>query len=252
MKKIILIGSEGVLGSYYKNILSKNSNYFLVVGDKQFKTKTNLKVIQEKIDLEKQQSILKFFKNLKYKYGDFDVLINNAAFTTEGILKSKKKLTNKFEDFDFNIWKKTIDINLTGAFLTCKYFIKYFHKKNISQKIINIGSIYGSHSPHHEIYNDQTFFSNIAYSASKAGLLGLTKWLATKYVNENTNVNIISPSGVYNNHNKKFVKNYLKITPINRMAKPEDIFGLLEFLMSEKSSYITGQNYHIDGGFSSW
>ena len=69
---------------------SKNSNFFLVVGDKQFKTKTNLKVIQEKIDLEKQQSILKFFKNLKSKYGDFDVLINNAAFTTEGTLKSKK------------------------------------------------------------------------------------------------------------------------------------------------------------------
>ena len=63
---------------------------------------------------------------------------------------------------------------------------------------------------------------------------------------------MISPSGVYNNHDKKFVKNYLKITPINRMAKPEDIFGLLEFLISEKSSYITGQNYHIDGGFSSW
>ena len=84
-------------------------------------------------------------------------MINNAAFTTEGTLKSKK-LTNKFEDFDFDIWKKTIDINLTGAFLSCKYFIKYFHKKNISQKIINIGSIYGSHSPHHEIYNDQIFF----------------------------------------------------------------------------------------------
>ena len=82
--------------------------------------------------------------------------------------------------------------------------------------------------------------------------MGLTKWLATKYINENTNVNMISPSGVYNNHDKKFVKNYLKITPINRMAKPEDIFGLLEFLISEKSSYITGQNYHIDGGFSSW
>ena len=63
---------------------------------------------------------------------------------------------------------------------------------------------------------------------------------------------MVSPSGVFNNHNKRFVKNYLKITPINRMANPKDIFGIIEFLISDKSRYITGQNYHVDGGFSSW
>ncbi len=252
MKKIILIGSEGILGSYYKKVLSQNPEVFLVAGDKSFKEKKYKDVIQEIVDLEDPSSIHKFFKKLKQKYGNFDVLINNAAFTTEGTNKSKKNLSKKFEDFELKLWKKTIDINLTGVFLCCKYFIKYFHKKKIDQKIINIGSIYGSSSPHHDIYEKQDFFSNAAYTSSKSGLIGLTKWLSTKYINEKTNINMISPSGVFNNHNKKFVKDYLKITPINRMANPKDIFGIIDFLISDKSSYITGQNYHVDGGFSSW
>lgn len=251
MKKIILIGSEGVLGSYYKKILSKNSNIYLVAGDKKFKSKNN-NVVQEIIDLENPKSIYKFFNKIKSEHGNFDVLINNAAYTTEGTNKLKKKLSKNFQDFDLSTWQKTIDINLTGTFLSCKYFFKFFHKKKIPQKIINIGSIYGSSSPHHAIYDNQNFFSNIAYSASKSGLIGLTKWLSTKYINENTNVNMVSPSGVFNKHNKTFLKNYLKILPINRMANPEDIYGIIEFLISDKSRYITGQNYHVDGGFSSW
>ena len=82
-------------------------------------------------------------------------------------------------------------------------------------------------------------------------MIGLTKWLATKYAKENTNVNLVSPSGVYNKQNSKFVKKYLELIPYNRMAKTSDIFGIVDFLISEKSNYITGQNLFVDGGFSS-
>ena len=250
MKKIILIGSEGILGSFYKKKFL-NNDCFLVVGDKNLKSKNTDKFVQEKINLEDENSINSFFLKIK-KYGKFDVIINNAAYTTEGTAKNNKKLSKDFVNFDFTTWEKTIKINLTGVFLSCQNFIRHFHDKDIQQKIINIGSIYGSHSPHHNIYEEQNFFSNIAYTSSKAGLIGLTKWLATKYINEKTNVNIISPAGVFNKHNSKFLKDYLDIIPIDRMAKPDDIYGMLEFLISEKSNYITGQNFHVDGGFSAW
>lgn len=122
----------------------------------------------------------------------------------------------------------------------------------MAQKIINTGSIYGSLSPHHEIYNNQNFFTSLAYTASKSGLIGLTKWIATKYAKDKTTCNMLSPSGVINNQNKAFLNDYSKLLPIGRMAKKNEIYGLLEFLISEESNYINGQNILIDGGFSAW
>ena len=117
---------------------------------------------------------------------------------------------------------------------------------------INIGSIYGSRSPHHAIYKGENFFSSLAYTTSKSGLIGLTKWLATKYAKENTSFNMISPAGVYNKQTPSFIKKYLELIPKGRMANPKDIFGVLKLLISEDSNYITGQNIHVDGGFTSW
>ena len=115
-----------------------------------------------------------------------------------------------------------------------------------------MGSIYGSLSPHHEIYKNQKFYSSISYSASKSGIIGLTKWLATSLAKHNTTCNMITSGGVFNKQNKRFVNKYSKLLPLNKMAKESDIFGLLKFLISEDSNYITGQNIFVDGGFSIW
>ncbi len=251
MKKIILIGSEGVLGNFYKKKL-KSTCDLLVVMDLKAKNVNSKKFISKKIDISDEREVEYFFKNLKKRHKNIDVIINNAAFSTEFALKKKIKLNKDFVKFDTKTWNEIIQTNLTAVFYTCRLFFKYFHNKKKLQKIINIGSIYGSHSPHHHIYENQAFFSNIAYTSSKSGLIGLTKWLATKYAKENTNVNLISPSGVYNKQNSKFVKKYLELIPYNRMAKPSDIFGIVDFLISDKSNYITGQNLFVDGGFSSW
>ena len=251
MKKIILIGSEGVLGSFYKQRL-KISSDLLVVLDLNAKNIISKNFISKKIDITNENDLELFFKFLKKKYKSFDVLINNAAYSSEFALKKKIQISKNFAKFETNLWNEIIQTNLTAVFFTCKLFFKYFHDKNKLQKIINIGSIYGSHSPHHDIYKSENFFSNIAYTSSKSALIGLTKWLATKYVKEKTNINMVSPSGVYNKQNKKFIKKYLELIPTDRMANPIDIFGTIEFLISDKSNYITGQNLFVDGGFSSW
>ena len=163
----------------------------------------------------------------------------------------KKKL-NKKDYFLTKVWDDTINTNLKGPFLTCKYFLKYHHNRTKDQRVINIGTIYGLNSPHHEIYQNQKFFSSLSYSSSKAGLLGMTRWLATKYAKEKTLFNMVSPAGVYNNHNKKFLREYTKMIPQKKMASEKQIFSAIEFLISENADYVLGQNIYVDGGFSAW
>lgn len=251
MKKIILIGSEGILGKYYQKKLSGKSN-ILISADITIKEGKNFKNISKyKLNIENEQEIKEFFLKIKKKHGFFDVLINNAALTTEGIQKISNKKINK-ENYDTFIWDKTLKVNLRGSFLACKYFLNFHHKKTKLQKVINIGSIYGSNSPHHDIYKGENFFSSLAYTTSKSGLIGMTKWLAIKYAKEKTTFNMISPAGVSNKQNTIWKKKYLNLIPSGQMAEPKDIFGAIDFLINENSNYITGQNLHVDGGFSSW
>ena len=251
MKKIILIGCEGVLGRYYKNKLKKITKKLIVADIKIKKDIIKKNFFQKKLNLENENEVDNFFKEILMKYGKFDILINNAALTTDGIqIIIKRKYYS--EDFDTFVWDKTNSINLRGTFLSCKYFIKYHHLKNKDQKIINVGSIYGSVSPHHQIYKKQKFFSSLAYASSKSGIIGLTKWLSASLAEENTTCNMISPAGVYNKQNKEFLKDYSKLLPIKRMASPKEVYGLLKFLISDDSNYVNGQNLFVDGGFTAW
>lgn len=251
MKKIILIGCSGILGKYFLKQLKKKSK-ILIAADidvkKNIKTK---KFHQTKLNIEHENDIEFFFKEILNKFGKFDVLINNAALTSEGIKKISKKKNIK-ENFDKDIWDKTNNINLRGTFLAIKHFIHLHTDKKINQKIINVGSIYGSFSPHHHLYTNQKFYSSASYSASKSGLIGLTRWMAADLAKKNTTCNMITPGGVFNKQNKKFVREYSKLLPFNKMAKESDVYGLLKFLISNDSNYITGQNIFVDGGFSIW
>jgi NAD(P)-dependent dehydrogenase (short-subunit alcohol dehydrogenase family) len=251
MRKIILIGSEGSLGKFYSKNLIKFCKILVLADIKIRKNSKKGKVIRQKLDIENEEEVKNFFKILSLKYGKFDILINNAGLTADGIRIFKKKNYNK-EDFDSRIWDKTNNINLKGSFLSCKYFIQFHLSKKINQKIINTGSIYGSLSPHHEIYKNQNFFTSLAYTASKSGLIGLTKWIAAKYAKDKVTCNMLSPSGVFNNQNKIFLKEYAKLLPIGRMATKSEIYGLLKFLVSADSNYVNGQDILIDGGFSTW
>ena len=121
--------------------------------------------------------------------------------TNQLIINRGTGLESDFGDVEIKgIPKSSID--LTGTFLSIKYFLKHHLNKDVIQKIINIGSIYGVVSPHHEIYKNQNFSSSLGYTASKSGLIGMTKWLSTKYSSEKILCNIISPSGVYNKQKK--------------------------------------------------
>ena len=187
MKKICLIGGSGVLGKYYaKQLSQKNEVHIADIGLKNQQKSNNFYTYY--LDIQNESKIHDFFEKNKKK--PFDVLINNAAYTTEMAMKDLSPKGNK-DIFSSEIFDKTINVNLRGIFLCCKYFIKFHHKKNIDQRVINIGTIYAVHGPHHEIYENEKFFSSISYSTSKAGIIGMTKWLASKFAKENTNFNLI-------------------------------------------------------------
>ncbi|OUU53337.1 MAG: hypothetical protein CBC25_00595 [Pelagibacteraceae bacterium TMED65] len=248
-KKVILIGASGTLGKYFFENLAKDKNISIICGaDNNLKTDLKSKNKKFELDLSKEMEIKKFFEKLKKLYGKFDCLINNAAYTTEAALKENK--FKKKDYFNTNNWRKNVDINLTGVFLSIKYFFEYHNDKKKLQKIITTGSIYGSNSPDHTIYEKENFFSTLGYTSTKAGLIGLNKWLSKKFASQNIRSNLISPGGVFNKHSRRFQKNYLKNIPLKRMANQKDIYEVLKFLIDDGSNYINGENIHVDGGFS--
>jgi NAD(P)-dependent dehydrogenase (short-subunit alcohol dehydrogenase family) len=253
-KRILLIGSTGVLGRVYAAELAKIDNVQLMIADI---AQTDVLSYAEKlgvdgfeIDISSEVSVVECLQYVKSKYGGLDSVINNAAATGEGLMNSGEAFAD-FEEYPLSVWKKTLDINLTGVFLVAREAGRLIKASSKCGVIINISSIYGVVGPDHRIYDGQPFKSFPAYSASKSGVIGLTKWLATWWGGD-IRVNCISPGGVFNQHNKEFVKMYSDRVPMGRMAEREELVGILLYLLSSSSSYVTGQNFIIDGGLTSW
>lgn len=250
-KKILLIGASGILGSHYVQRFQNEKVKLVAVdlpGQKFNRLKNKFKKIKFfDCDVNDESNLKKVVNNsIKYLKG-IDCLIYNAAATQESFAKNKMKFP-KFENYPLELWKLSIDVNLTGAFLAARETNNELKKNKGS--IIFVSSIYGLVSPDHKIYKNQKFKSIPAYSASKAGIIGLAKWLASWNAGK-VRVNVVTPGGVFNQHNKKFLKSYSSKTLIGRMAKKEEIFGIFKYLISDDSSYVTGQNFIIDGGYTS-
>ena len=143
--------------------------------------------------------------------------------------------------------------NLNSMFICSQVFGKYLIKRKKSF-IVNFSSTYGMVGPDNKIYKDknnkQIFYKNPAYPTAKGAVISFTKYLASYWGHTGLRVNCISPGGVRNNQNKNFIRNYSAKTILNRMAKPEDITGVVNFLASDNSEYMTGANIVVDGGWT--
>ena len=207
-------------------------------------------IIKQRLDVTKESSVLRCKKYLDKKGIFVSILVNNAAFNP-----SNDKLKSKlFENYNLKSWRKEIDVGLTGAFICSKVFGNGMAKKNRGV-ILNISSDLSVISPDHRLYNKGSKINNakpVTYSVAKTGLIGLTRYLATYWSNKNIRCNAISPGGVYNDHNKNFVNKIKKLIPMGRMAKKDEYRSAVQFLCSDASSYLTGQNLVIDGGRSIW
>jgi NAD(P)-dependent dehydrogenase (short-subunit alcohol dehydrogenase family) len=179
--------------------------------------------------------------------GSLDVLINNAAFVGTSDLKGWGVT---FAQQTIETWRRALEVNLTAAFQLCQGLSPLLQSSGRGI-IINIGSIYGEFGPDWSLYEGTSMNNPAAYGASKAGLLQLTRWLATTMAPA-VRVNAISPGGIARGQAQAFVKRYEARTPLGRMATEDDFRGAVAFLASDMSAYITGQNLLIDGGWSVW
>jgi NAD(P)-dependent dehydrogenase (short-subunit alcohol dehydrogenase family) len=186
-----------------------------------------------------------------------DVLVNSAALDPKFDAASLAKgLTpGRFEDFPLEQWNAALNVNLTGAFLATQACVAPMLAQGKKGSIINICSTYGLNGPDQRIYlkdGKRLAFKPVYYTVTKAGILGFTKYLAAYYMGTEIRVNALTPGGVFNDHDETFVTNYSAKTILGRMAKKDEMNGALLFLASEASSYMTGGNLVVDGGWTAW
>lgn len=188
-------------------------------------------------------------------FGHVDILVNNAAIN-DVVDESRSDLDRtQFEQYPLKDWKKMITVNVTGTFL-CSQIIGTVMAHQKHGVFINVGSTYGIVAPDQRIYQrpdaSQRFYKLPAYPDTKGAVLAFTKFLASYWVSSNVRVNSLSPGGVQNGQDEYFARNYAARTPLGRMARPKDYRGVLIFLASDASAYMTGANAIVDGGWVVW
>ncbi len=207
-----------------------------------------------KTDVTRRESLTRALGEISDRWDTPHALINNAALDSPP--GSPASENGPFEDFPLESWTRALDVNLTGAFLACQVLGGAMAEAGRGS-IVNVSSIYGVVSPDQRIYeyrraDGDTFFKPVAYSASKSGLLNLTRYLATYWAPRGVRVNTLTLGGVFNNQDPRFLEGYCAHVPLGRMADEREYEGPILFLCSDASSYMTGSNLVVDGGWTAW
>lgn len=242
-KNIIVTGGSGFLGRQITSALISEKANVYIIDIKGHGKRTLSKHFKSDVTNENElKKILKFFKHRKIK---IDALINNAAINYPPAKSKKNHL--KLEDFSNDLWNRDISVSLKGSYLCTKIFGSYMAKFK-KGTIINISSDLGIIAPDQRIYNNKNFVKPVTYSVVKHGIIGLTKYTASYWGKKNIRCNAIAPGGIFNNQDKSFLRKISKLIPMGRMAKKNEYNGLILFLCSDHSSYITGSVMVADGG----
>jgi 2-deoxy-D-gluconate 3-dehydrogenase len=262
-KTAIITGAAGLLGKQFCLALAQ-AGANIVMADlasdiaaenaAEFK-KLGFNAIAVKVDVSDPSSVELMVNQALTFFGSVDVLINSAALDPkfDSANVSTQDL-NDFETYSLNSWKKALDVNLTGMFLTSQAAVLPMLEQGRGV-IVNISSMYGLVGPDQRLYeqSDGTRqFKPVYYSVTKAGVLGFTRYLATYYAGKNIRVNALTPGGVFNDHDALFTEQYSARTVLGRMANLDEMNAAMLFLCSDASSYMTGSNLVVDGGWTTW
>lgn len=266
-KIAVLFGGNGYLGKEFSRTLLNHGAIVyccdINIDDNpttiELKENYKNKYILKKVDANSKEDLQELYNEIVREHATVDILVNST--TSKG-----NDFYLPFEEVSLEGWEIGLKGNLTSAFLTSQVFIPIM-RKNRKGSIINISSIYGllgndqsiyEGSNLHEVYvkdspNITQIYSHGVYNAAKGGLNNFTRYLAAYYGKYNVRVNTITPGGIYYpKENETFLKKYGQKVPLGRKANPDEINGALVFLASDASSYVTGHNLIVDGGFSIW
>jgi NAD(P)-dependent dehydrogenase (short-subunit alcohol dehydrogenase family) len=255
-KIVVVTGGLGQLGRQFTQALlergAKVAVFDLNIQRSTLAPHKNLRLVEANV--ARRDSVEAALSEVAVLWGVPHALINNAALDAPPNAPAEEN--GPFETYPESSWDKVMEVNTKGVFLCCQVVGGAMAEAGRGS-IVNISSIYGLVSPNQNIYDyrrasGQQFYKPVAYSVSKSALFNLTRYLATYWAGKGVRVNTLTFAGVFNNQPEEFLNAYLPHVPLGRMAREDEYNGALIFLVSDASSYMTGSNMIIDGGWTAW
>lgn len=253
----IVTGGGGILGKHFCAGLAAHGAHVVVADRTQAIADAVASTLPGKpmacaLDITDEAAVAKMVEDVSRHYGRIDILHNNAATKPQDL----GRFFDPVETFSMDVWREVMQVNLDALFMVARHVGGYMAGQG-GGSIVQTASIYGVVGPDQRIYEGSDYLGHQintppVYSASKAGVVGLTTYLATYWADKGVRVNTLTPGGVESGQNETFKRKYGARVPLGRMAQPEEMVGALIFLASDASSYVTGQNIIVDGGLTAW
>ena len=261
-KVAVVTGGAGILGKHFcAGLVESGAKVAIVDLDeekavglaKELSLRYKGQVIGIGCDASNPASVRTMVDDVIATFGEINILHNNAAGKSDNL----DAFFAPFEEYSLDQWRNIMSVNLDGMFLVAQAVGKKMVSQGKGGSIVQTASIYGVLSPDHRIYEGSFYLNRqintpAVYTASKAGVIGLTKYLATYWADNGIRVNTLTPGGTESGQNDEFKRRYSSRIPMNRMADAHEMVGALLYLASDASSYVTGQNIIVDGGLSAW
>jgi NAD(P)-dependent dehydrogenase (short-subunit alcohol dehydrogenase family) len=250
----VVTGGLGQLGRQFTSALAAAGARVAVLDCREAEGTDDERRLHVRADVTDRATIERAMQQIERRWETPHVLVNNAALDSPPDAAAGGN--GPVEEYPVDLWRRVLDVNVTGVFVCCQTIGARMADAGRGS-VINVASIYGLVSPDQRVYayrreRGETFFKPAAYSASKSALLNLTRYLATYWAPRNVRVNAVSFAGVFNNQDPEFLDAYTARVPLGRMAREDEYNGAIVFLASDASSYMTGANMVLDGGYTAW
>lgn len=259
----LVTGAGGILGAGFAKVLAAHGASVVLVDISRKAVEAaaaaihadlpGAAVLPLEVDITRPEAVGAMLEAANAAFGAVHVLLNNAAGKSSDV----RSFFEPLETFSLATWREVMAVNVDAAFLVAQAVGGDMKRRGIRGSIVQTASIYGLVGPDARIYEGSNYLGGpintpLVYAASKGAIIAMTRYLATYWGADGIRVNSLTPGGIESGQNQAFTSRYAQKVPLGRMGRREELEGAVLFLASDASSYVTGQNLIVDGGFTAW